>query len=166
MASRPNALPPPIGKQTKAKPQHHEQYFKLEKQADMQEDPDDELSDRDEPKEHVPKGATKSSLGRLSNNRHPQHGCPLVNVEPYRFHAKHCSIRPRSLRPKEADDNTEVVDEATAQVELGGVPEEMMFEFSVEQTLQDIERCEELAIAATGIEEDPVEDDIFGLCDM
>lgn len=114
-------------------------------------------------KKRVHQGKTNSSLGRLKNQVHPLHNCELLRVQPYTSRAKHKSEKPKSLKPKEASDTAKGEDAITAQAEPNEKLDRVIFEYEIPQ---DVGTCDQLAAESAGIEDDPEEEENFGLCGM
>ena len=108
-------------------------------------------------------GRTNSSLGRLSKKLHPLHKCELMRIKPYTRRAKHKSVKPKSTKPKEAKETAEGGDSITAQEDLIEHEERVRFECVLPH---DIGTSEQLAADAVGFEDDPEEEDYFGLCGL
>ena len=163
MGLKDKCTPPKKGVQPKGKAriQHYEQHRKCKPRAPQSGDSDLEV----EPRKRVHHGKTASSLGRLNNRLHPLHNCDLLRVQPYTFHAKHKSEKPKSLKPKEAIVTAKGEDDITARAGPNEMLDRVIFE-SVCEISQDIDTCEQLAANSAGMEDEPEDEDIFGSCGM
>ena len=154
-------VPPRKGGQPrgKNKTQHHDQYWRCETVAIDSGDSDLEV----EPSKRVHAGRTHSSLGRLSRKLHPSHVAELLRVKPFVRGAKHKSVKPKSLKPREASVPTERGGETIAANQTSS-GQSCVSLLCVD--LQDIGTSERLAADAVGFEDDPEEEDHFGLCGL
>ena len=185
-------VPPKKGAQPRGrnKTQHHAQYWKCEP-VPIDSDSDLEV----EPTKRAHEGKTQNSLGRLNRRIHPAHSAPLLKVEPFVWAVKHKSVKPRSSKTRVAGEMSQRGGETSAvnhTSRFAGEPSQRGGETSAANhssgsqscsainqasrglssgspssvTWQDIDTSERLAAEAVGFEDDPEEEDHFGLCGL